>query len=90
MTDEELRAELRAIGSKIDTVDTKVSTHLGDRYAHGWDHERIGEGKALVAEWVLWRAGIDRWRYMMMGGLGLIVILIPSMSAIVIWALSKG
>lgn len=54
-----------------------METHLTDRFAHGWDHNKLIEGQKLTDDYFKWRDSINRWRWMTAGGLILLSTEIP-------------
>jgi hypothetical protein len=77
---EEIQRTEDHLSTQLKLVEERIKGHLTDRFAHGWDHQQIGE----LAEW---RQGFDRWRWMVTGALVFVATEVPIVVtvAIAIW-----
>ena len=67
INDAEVRLE-GVVTREVARLDGRLQGHMDDRYAHGPAREA---GHEQMKEWERWRASVDRWRWMLAGGVAL-------------------
>ena len=81
---DEIRRTEDHLVDQIKTVGREITTHMSDRFAHGWDHTLIDRSQVTIGEWNTWRDGVNRWRWMITGALILTSVEVPIVGAIVV------
>lgn len=73
----EMATHLSIIMSEIGNLKGQVNAHNDARFAHNWDHHLLSQMGETRKDWDAWRAGIDRWRWFIMGGLAIVSMEVP-------------
>lgn len=78
----EMATHLGIIMREIGDLKGQITAHNEARFAHNWDHELLSTMKATQADWDTWRRSVDRWRWMVVGGLLMVSTEVPVVVAL--------
>lgn len=70
----EMATHLSLISQQMGELKQEIKHHNEDRFAHNWDHNLLITSQQTIGEWNDWRAGVEKWRWTMMGALTFLFI----------------